>query len=443
MSQADQLALAQRAVVYAYPLYEMCRMRADTSPRRTEGGEALPPPHKLCNVFVHARKLLGAGRSRVVTPNNDTLYSNSWLDLAEGPLVIDVPDTQGRYYVLGMLDMYTNPFAHLGQRLTGTKARSFLVTGPGWQGELPEAFRGEGAHVPSPTRWAWIIGRILVDGPEDVPAVHAVQDGLRLRTLADWQAGRDSAPKVFDPQCDPREPLGAAHFAKTVNAALADDPPPEHDAEIDRALALVGLGPGRPAPTAAQLALLQQALDTGLPQLQARESRRPSRTGWMNMPLVTGHFGRDFDFRALVALKYIGMLETREACYPLAVNDARGRPLSGRHRYAMRFEPATLSKANAFWSATMYGSGDCMLVANPIDRYAIGDRTKGLQLDADGGLTLHLSHEMPSDAVARANWLPAPAGDFYLCLRFYLPSEDLLQGRMPLPAIERCEEAAA
>lgn len=130
----DLSTLAEEAVIHTCPLYEMRRMRAATSPRRNAAGEAATAPLHWCNQFVHARQLLRAGTSRVVTPNNDTLYTNAWLDLGAGPLVIDVPDTAGRYYVLGLLDFFTNPFAHLGQRLTGTAARSFLVTPPGWQG---------------------------------------------------------------------------------------------------------------------------------------------------------------------------------------------------------------------------------------------------------------------------------------------------------------------
>ena len=181
MSAPESLqALAQEAVLYAWPLYEMARMRAATSPKRTEAGAQAPEGQRWCNTFVHARQLLRAGGSRVVTPNHDTLYTNAWLDLGAGPLVIDVPDTAGRYYVLGLLDFYTNPFAHLGQRLTGTRARAFVIVPPGWQGELPAAFDAPGARIQAPTRWLWVIGRILVDGPHDVAAVNALQDGFPL-----------------------------------------------------------------------------------------------------------------------------------------------------------------------------------------------------------------------------------------------------------------------
>jgi hypothetical protein len=437
-------ALAEEAVVHAYPLYEMARMRAATSPQRTDTAGEASRPLRWCNVFTHARQLLGPGKSRVVTPNHDTLYTNAWLDLGDGPLVIDVPDTAGRYYVLGLLDFYTNPFAHLGQRLTGTAARSFLVTPPGWRGELPSAFREAGAHVEAPTRWLWVIGRILVDGPHDVPAVNALQDGFVVRTLSDWQAGGPSAPRRFDPACDPKAPLTAAHFAAQVNRALRENPPPAGEAASVARFAPLGLGPDADADALddMQRTTLQDALDAVLPRLREAQSGTTTATGWVQMPLVEGSFGDDHLARALVALKYIGMLESREATYPLAWRDAAGRTLNGSHRYTLRFAPGAMPPVDAFWSLTMYDSRDYMLVANPIDRYAIGDRTPALRHDADGGLTLHIQHARPEGEAAQANWLPAPEGDFYLCLRAYMPRAEMLDGRYALPAVVRNGEMA-
>ncbi|MGJ7528372.1 DUF1254 domain-containing protein [Variovorax sp. GB1P17] len=434
--------LAEEAVVYAFPLFEMSRMRAATSPQRTDTAGEAPKPRRWCNVFTHARQLLGAGKSRVVTPNNDTLYTNAWLDLGDGPLVIDVPDTAGRYYVLGLLDFYTNPFAHIGQRLTGTGARSFLVTPPGWRGELPAAFREPGAHIEASTRWLWIIGRILVDGLRDVPAVNALQDGFLVRALGDWQAGKPSKPKPFDPACDPKAPLTAEHFATQVNRALRENPPPARDAGLIARFAALGLGPDAGALDEAQRAVLQDALDAVLPRLRNAQSGATSSTGWAQMPLVEGSFGDDHMARALVALKYIGMLESREATYPLAWHDASGRKLHGSGRYTLRFAPDAMPPVEAFWSLTMYDSRDYMLVDNPIDRYAIGDRTPALRRDADGGLTLHIQHARPEGEAAQANWLPAPEGDFYLCLRAYVPRAEMLDGRYALPALVRTGEAA-
>ncbi|BEP71222.1 MULTISPECIES: DUF1254 domain-containing protein [unclassified Variovorax] len=441
-TDATLQALAEEAVVYAYPLYEMCRMRAATSPQRTDAAGEAPKPLRWCNVFTHARQLLGAGKSRVVTPNNDTLYTNAWLDLGEGPLVIDVPDTAGRYYVLGLLDFFTNPFAHLGQRLTGTAARAFVLTPPGWRGTLPAAFDAPGARIEAPTRWLWIIGRLLVDGPQDVPAVNALQDGFLVRTLADWEAGRRSAPRAFDPACDPKAPLTAAHFAAQVNAALRDNAPPAGDAAQLARYASLGIGPGAGALDDGQRAALQAALDTVLPRLREAQSGRTTASGWVQMPLVEGSFGDDHLARALIALKYIGMLESREATYPMAWHDAAGEPLTGQRRYTLRFAPDALPPVDAFWSLTMYDTRDYMLVDNPIDRYAVGDRTPGLRRDADGGLTLHIQHARPEGEAARANWLPAPEGRFYLCLRAYVPRAELLDGRYQLPPLTVTKDSA-
>lgn len=433
-------ALAEEAVVYTYPLYEMARMRAATSPKRTEAGAQAPEGQRWCNVFTHSRQLLRAGASRVVTPNNDTLYTNTWLDLGAGPLVIDVPDTAGRYYVLGLLDFYTNPFAHIGQRLTGTAARSFVITPPGWQGELPATFDAPGARIEAPTRWLWVIGRILVDGPQDVAAVNRLQDGFIVRPLANWMAGRPAAPQAFGPACDPKAPAEAEHFAAQVNAALRDNPPPVPEATLLARFAPVGIGPDASALSAAQRDALTAALAAVLPRLRAAQSGRAATTGWIYQPLVEGNFGNDYLTRAQIALKYIGMLESREATYPMAWRDAQGQSLSGAHRYQLHFAPGSLPPVDAFWSITLYDARDYMLVDNPIDRYAIGDRTPGLRRDADGGLTLHIQHGAPTNDAEQANWLPAPTGDFYLCLRAYLPRAELLDGRYELPAISRLNQ---
>ncbi len=440
---AAQQALAEQAVTWAYPLYEMRRMRAATSPRRTEAGQAAPEGMRWCNLFTHARQLLRAGTSRVVTPNNDTLYTNAWLDLGAGPLVINVPDTAGRYYVLGLLDFYTNPFAHIGPRLTGTQARSFLVTPPGWSGALPAGFDAPGAHIQAPTRWLWVIGRILVDGPRDLAAVHALQDGFSMAPLADWLTGQAAvapAPQAFAPDCDPQAPATADHFAAQVNAALRENPPPAAQRELVERFAAVGLGNGGTELDDAQVRALQQALDAVLPRLRSAQSGTSQASGWIVPPLVMDSFGDDYATRAQVALKYIGMLDGREAVYPMAWTDAQGQPLDGGARYCLRFAPGALPPVNAFWSITLYDARSYMLVDNPLDRYAIGDRSTGLRRDADGGLSLHIQHAAPHSETARANWLPTPEGRFYLCLRAYLPRTDMLNGRYALPPLQRLND---
>lgn len=425
--------LAQEAVTYALPLAEMARMRAVTSPRRCQAGPAGVSPddaHRWCNVFVHARELLGSGRSRVVTPNNDTLYVNAWLDLRRGPLVIEVPDTAGRYYVLGLLDFYTNPFGSIGLRCTGTGAGRYVITPPGWESELPAGL----PVIEAPTPWVWIIGRILVDGPDDLRAVHQLQDGFHVRPAL----GTQNLPERFDPgpQFDPTCP-DAKQFLAVVNRALAENPPPPREHAKLARFAAVGLVPGTHEPSPEQVALIDTALRACLARWQDAGVAQTRASGWQYMPLLGTSFGDDYLLRALVALKYIGALDSLEAYYPMAYHDGQGHTLDGRQRYRLRFAPGALPPAQAFWSLTLYDTRDCMLVPNAIQRFAIGDRTPGLQHDGDGGLTLYLQHDEPAAPQAYANWLPAPAGTFYLCLRAYLPTADFLEGRYELPAIER------
>lgn len=434
-------ALARRAVTWAWPLYEMARMRAATSPRRHRGESAGPSPEsslRWCNVLIHARELLGPGASRVVTPNVDTLYTNAWLDLREGPIVIDVPDTAGRYYVLGFLDFHTNPFASIGQRTTGTAAGSFVLVPPGWAGTIPPGMQ----CIESPTPWVWMIGRIVVHGPDDVRAVHAVQDGMALRSVRADGALQPAAPRRFDAGFGPEALRAAApsgtRFAEVVNAALADNPPPAGERPLLADFAACGIGAGLAA-SAAQCDRLDAVLAGQLLAWQSAELSRTGPTGWQVMPLLGSTFGADHELRALVALKYIGALDSREALYPMLHADADGRPLEGSRAYRLRFGPGRLPAVQAFWSLTMYDAQTCMLVANPIERYAIGDRTPGLRPDPDGGLTIEIGHAAPTDPARQANWLPAPPGRFYLCLRAYVPRPAMLDGSHVLPPLETVE----
>lgn len=438
-------AIALQACIHLLPLYETARMRAATAPRRDAAGrfaDTDPTSTKRwVNCFVHARELLRAGRSRVVTPNSDTLYTNAWLDLSRGPQVITVPDTQDRYYVLGFLDFWTNPFAHVGRRTTGTAAGSFVVAGPGWRGEPPPG----ASLLRAPTDHVWIIGRIMVEGPEDLPAVHAVQDGFRIEPLDAWHSGaRRPAGDVLDTGLDPKAPADAAHFRRVVDRALRDNPPPAGERALLADFARLGLDGGLAPgiarwPDAVALPAIERALATAFALLDAPDADDgPRAGGWSAPPAIGADFGHDWLLRARVARRYIGALTGAEASYPMAHHDAEGRPLTGAHRYRLRFAPQAEPPVDAFWSLTMYDARDCMLVPNALDRHRIGDRSRGLVRDADGGLTI-LLQQAPPGAGLEPNWLPAPAGPFYLCLRLYQPRAAFLEGRWRPPDIVRAD----
>jgi hypothetical protein len=411
----DMQSLARRAIVYSLPVYEMARMRAASALRKTPDGvyaDAQADPqslHRWVNLFSHSRRLLNASDRRVVTPNNDTLYTNAWLDLSKGPLLIHTPDTGTRYYVLGLIDMYTNPFAHLGTRTTGNQAQTFWVHGPTLQGQVPNGC----TPVACPTNGVWVLGRILAQADEDLAAVHALQDAFAI-TAPDGLP----AQRVYECSVQPQALLkDAATFVRVVNHEMGANPPPHMDAAELQAWAALGIGPGLEAP--ADLCLLQQALTDTLQELDT-PTDADVQGGWKAAVEVTDNFNGDWLTRARVARAYIGILGAHEVYYLLAFRDSKGQVLDGQRNYTLRFPPGGLPQVDAFWSLSLYRKSDYLFYDHPEQRYAIGDRTAGLNYDDDGGLTLCIGHARPTDA---SNWLPAPAQAFYLALRLYLPGE--------------------
>ncbi|WP_420997879.1 DUF1254 domain-containing protein [Cupriavidus sp. 30B13] len=432
------------AVRYTLPLYEMARMRAATCPRRDSAGRfAADHPEagvRWINHFIHTRQLLGPRHRQVVTPNNDTLYSNAWLDLSQGPLLLDVPDSLGRYYVLGLLDFYTNPFGYIGTRTTGAAAGRFLLHGPGWRGEAPAG----ATAIACPTDAVWLLGRILVDGEADLPAVHALQDRLRLAT-----PGGAPAARRFDTGMQPGEHLGAGsaqarRYAAIVNRALRENPPPAAEAALVAGFAGHGIGPDCDAGALDEdaAARLGAAIGDVLDEL-ATPLPSDLGGGWTLPVEIRASFGTRFAERALVARNYIGALGVEEAMYVMADRDSTGAPLDGRAGYELAFAADALPQVGAFWSLTMYDKADCMLVDNALARYSLGDRSPGLRADADGGIRLHLSAAPPADPARHGNWLPAPAGPFYVTLRLYVPGAAHLGKTFAYPPIRPVAGAGA
>ena len=415
------------AFVYTFPLYEMHRTRQTAVLGLGKASGTARP-----NAFTHRRTLIDASYRRVTTPNNDTLYSSAWLDLAGGPLVLSVPDTGGRYYSLAFMDMYTNNFAYVGRRETGTRPGRYLIVGPDWKGT------GTGGMpvIKSPTCAVWLLGRILVDGPDDLPAVHAIQDALRLES-ARGDSGGAMAGSAMDERPPPANPGDAAAYFALVNRLLALYPPPARDAGLLQSWRPAGIGPGlTPDP-----GTLAAGFEAGRQRVYDR-SAPLGRTvdGWQYPPLSLGDFGTDFLLRARVALVGLAALSPAEAYYLMGNVDRGGAPLTGGRAYVLRFQSGRLPPVDAFWSLTMYevqSDGRAYFVDHPSQRYALGDRSRGLERDPDGGLTLYLQPDPPAEPKRRANWLPAPAaGRMRLALRFYQPRAEILDGRWRAPPIE-------
>jgi hypothetical protein len=393
------------------------------------------PTNQLLSIAALANPSVRA----VVLPNNDTAYTVGRLQLSAGPVVLDVPDTAGRYYVVQLLDAYSNTFANIGWYRTGTVARSFAITPPGYRRSLPSGVR----RIESPTNSVWVLGRTLVRGAADLPAVGDLLRGFRVTGLGAWSAGARQAPAllpVFPPIPPPPVPRGVDFYAELAEI-LERDPPPVRDACALRAFGRVLRVPPSGAPQLAQRAL--ETAEREARRLVRRAEQRANRfsarrnNGWLLPGQYVGDYGRNYLGRAVIATAALGANVRQETIYPLATTDFRGRPLDGGHSYTIRFPRGQLPPARAFWSITMYGT-DRYLVENEIDRYSIGDRTPGLRRGRDGSLTIAVQHRRPNGA-ASANWLPAPSGRFRLALRLYAPRRSALAGDWKPPPVVRAK----
>ena len=409
--------IAIEAYIYLYPLLLM-----ELTRRQMTSGQHSRPGFGPMGQFSHMREYPSAELRSVVRPNFDTLYSLAWLDLTHEPMVVSVPDTEDRYYLLPLYDMWTDAFAVPGKRTSGTSAADFAVLPPNWRGALPEGVR----PIPAPTPYVWVIGRIQTNGPEDYPAVHAVQDGFTITPLSRWgspPASPETSASIGGDQG--LDPMAALHAMGTDDCfALAADlmklhEPHVTDWSILARMGRIGLRPGLDFDPSALDDAGRQALtgvtDKALARMRAVvPTLSPVVDGWTTDTRTMGVYGDYYLKRAVIAMIGLGANQPEDAVYPLAVSDADGQPLTGEHDYVLHFDADRFPPAQAFWSVTMYDA-EGFQVANPLGRFAIDDRDV-LRFNGDGSLDLFLQHEHPGPD-RESNWLPAPLGPLGITMR--------------------------
>jgi hypothetical protein len=403
---------ATNAWIWGLPLIEAAEQRA------ARFAEGVRP-----NTFQHQRALVTVKGQQITTPNNDTLYSQAWLDLEKGPVTISVPFSGTRYYCLPLMDMYTNNFAIIGTRTSGPAARTFTVIGPNETASIPQAIR-------APTYSVWIVGRTLVDGDADLAKAHAFQDGWTIK-----------GPEAGSPKASVKRSAPWNEYFAAVQALMNENPPPATDARmLDSFAPLLQFGKTFDPPrfSTAQIAEIKAGMaDVGDRLLQIRKNTLV-RNGWSFPRYSLGDFGQDYDYRAAVAIGGLAALPRVEAMY-LRASSPDGRGFDSARSWRLVFAADQLPPVDSFWSLSMYRlmpDGGLYFSGNPIDRYAIGDRTPGLKRGADGSIEILMSRAEPT-SWPNANWLPTPAeGSFIPILRAYLPKAELLEGTYRPPAIQ-------
>jgi len=439
VSAEEARAIAKEAYVYGFPLVDSYRIQhsyfVDSKNPEYKGG--WNEIHNTARVYTPEDKA-------IQTPNSDTPYSFIGADLRAEPLVLTVPEVEdGRYYSLQFIDMYTFNFAYVGSRATGNGAGSFLLAGPGWTGDKPEGVK---EVIRAETDLVFVLYRTQLFGPADIENVRAIQAGYKVETLSAFlsQPPPATAPAIdFMTPLTPDAQKTSPEFFDVLNFVLQFCPVVPAETELRARFAKLGIEAGRAFDPAALTPETRAAVAAGMADAwaafaQFKETeldtgKKSSADGFGTRAFLNG------DYLARMSSAVLGIYGNSkdEALYPVYFVDADNKPLDGSSRYTLRFAPGALPPVNAFWSLTMYELPASLLSANKLNRYLINSpMLSGLAKDADGGLTLLVQHESPG-ADSEANWLPAPAGPFFMVMRLYWPKEEALDGSWKAPPLAR------
>lgn len=441
LSPAEIQVLARDLYFYAYPivLMDITMRQATNVPDATS-----VPMRAPVNQFAHFRTYPNADAKDVVRFNFDTLYSLAWVDLSHGPVILTVPDTHGRYYLVPSLDMWSDVFASVGSRTTGTQAGEYAYVPPHWHGTLPDGVQ----RIDASTSMIWLMGRTQTNGPDDYQNVHLIQDGLKLTPLNLWgKHGNAAAASSVDPEIDNKTPplvqanrLTGVDMLTRLSALMQRYPAHANDYPILLRARALGLEPGKTWDATRLGSATRDAINAGANAarddlVKAIKKIGQHVNGWSILVDDTGTYGTSYRHRAVIALGGLGANLPADAVYPTAFRDGDGKLLDGANRYVLHFAKGQLPPANAFWSLTMYDNQGFQ-VPNSLNRFAIGSHDK-LTFNADGSLDLYIQHDSPG-AEKESNWLPSPAsGQLGPTLRLYSPRAEVLEGDWVPPGIQR------
>jgi hypothetical protein len=442
ITEQEAQSIARDAYIYFYSLVTMDVTRKQLT--NVEPGKGVGAP---MNALFSFPAFPTADMRQVVRPNFDTLYTVGYLDLTKEPMVVSVPDTGGRYYLLPMLDMWTDVFASPGWRTTGTQAGNFLITPRGWNGTVPTGF----AQIEAPTPYVWIIGRTKTDGPPDYDAVHKIQAGYKIAPLSEWGKPPKPVEVKIDPSIDMKTPpkiqvdtmKGGDYFTYAAEL-LKLQPPHLTDEPIIAQMRRIGIEPGKSFDMSKVDPVVRKAIEAApeaAKQLMAWKVATLARVEnyWSLNTDTMGVYGNYYLKRAIIAQLGLGANLPEDAIYPLNLGDETGKPLDGANKYTIHFDKGATPPVNAFWSVTLYDS-DGFQVANSLNRFAVSSWMP-FKYNPDGSLDLYFQNESPG-ADKEVNWLPAPKGAFNLTMRLYAPKSEALTGKWSPPPITKNQGAA-
>ncbi len=430
--EAWTASLAVQAATYAAPLVAMYNLRNTVA----FGDNPKALPGQIWRLEDVATPKLAA-ESGYVSPNVDVLYGFGFVDLSAEPVILTAPNSRGRYYMIEVVDMWTNAFAYPAGAAAGYGGGRFAFVGPGWKGTLPPGVE----RIDSPTRWVEFQPRVSVKSEADLPSARQVLRAITLQGLAEY-TGQPGPPHPAYHYDAPTMTAGVAsshmkfddplQFWSIFSNALNENPPPASEIEaVLPSLEYLGLKFGEQwqpdkVPPVVLAQMKKAAANISDLALGTMPLAGTLANGWVMPPYNTGNSGTDYLARLDVAVFGLAANTTREAIYYSAILDANNEPMTGARRYTLTLKPPMKYASPVppgFWSVTMYDRVTNYTAPNPINRYHLSD-TNDLKKNADGSITLYLQTASPGPDLA-SNWLPAPPGPFYLILRNYAPGPDL------------------
>ena len=378
----------------------------------------------------------------VACPNQDVIYGFGVLSLEGEPMIIQVPDFKGRFWVFQVGDQRTDGFAELGA-MYGSKPGFYLLVGPNWKGGRPlgviKTFR-------SPTNLGYVIPRVFVsDDPDDKQAVQPMLNQILMYPLSQY----NGKMKTKDWSKIPKYPSDNQGDAETKWVVpekffdelprVLDELPPLQGEEAIYANLRAVLNAAAKDPSL-KTVLDRAAIDADDelvdPLFQFRRYGVPLPGNWTTIDNGAA-FGTDYFTRTAVAKSNIFVNKNTETKYFYQDLDATGERLDGGEHYTVTFAKGRLPPVKGFWSLTLYNRYH-FFAPNDVKRYSLGTKNKDLKFNADGSLTLYVQADPPAEE-KRSNWLPAPDGDFSLYMRAYWPQAEIISGKWTPPAVVRLE----
>ncbi len=430
--------IVRDAYIYGYPLVTF-----DLARQQQTNVEQPDDQHAPVGQMIKMRSYPAVDNKCCAAPNTDTLYTIAWLDVANEPWVVTIPDMGDRYFIVPFLDGWSEVFHVASPMTTGSKAQTYAVTGPGWSGTLPAGV----TQLKSPTGMVWMLGRIYCTGtPEDYAKVHALQDQFVSVPLSAYGKPYTPPAGTADPSVDmvtsgrkQVNDLSLEDYFTRLARLLKTNPPKPEDAPLVARMAKIGIVPGQDFDRS-KLPVVGQKLDPklSLVEMALHLKQQHTTNGWLFFTKGVGNFGTDYVTRGMANLLGPGWNRPSDAIYPLSQHDASGGDYDGaKHRYVVRFEKGQLPPAEAFWSLTLYDT-EFFFVPNAINRYSLAQRDSFVT-NPDGSVEFHIQTESPGPDM-QANWLPSPKGKFNVVLRIYAPRKtppSILDGTWTPPPVKR------